>query len=137
MQRLNENLAQRGIDPSSGIAASLGSQAELDAAESRAAIRRDAPRLAVEDQRQFLQIGLGQNPGSSMSSALRNQATLTAKNAAGQAQAVGQAWNAAIPAVGRAIDAYVNQPTTPPPNTLMAGNPTNPAYDLQPGQVLR
>jgi len=106
MKRIDENFAQRGIDPSSGISSSIKSQAKLDAAETRAGIRRDAPRQAREDQRSFLQIGLGQNPGSSLSGALANTATNKANTASNAATAAGNAWSAAIPAVGNAIGAW-------------------------------
>jgi hypothetical protein len=116
MSNLDEMFAQRGIDPSSGIAASLEAQGELGAAETRAGIRRDAPRAAAEDQSRFLQIGLGQNPASSVSSAMANrtsvasqQAGIAAKNAASASKASGEAFQAAIPAIGKAIDAY-NKP---------------------------
>lgn len=104
--RMEESLAQRGIDPSSGLSASLMAQAELGAAEERASIRRDAPRLAAEDQREFLQIGLGQDPASSVSSALAAQANSTATDSRADSKAAGDAAAAAIPAIGQAITAY-------------------------------
>jgi type II secretory pathway pseudopilin PulG len=122
LQRMDENFAQRGIDPSSGIAASLETQAELGAAETRAAIRRDAPRQAAEDKSRFLQIGLGQNPASSVSGALSQQAQVAQQNSLAAQQAAGQAWSAAIPSVGRAIDAYNTRPVTSG-GTQMAGQP--------------
>jgi len=119
MQNIDEMFAQRGIDPSSGLAVSVESQAELGAAETRAEIRRDAPRMAAEDQSRFLQIGLGQNPGSSLSNAMsmRTQQAGQRVQAAGREslaadQAVGTALGAAIPTVGKAIDAYSNRPPT-------------------------
>ena len=122
LQRLEENLVQRGIDPTSGIAASLEAQAELGAAETKASIRREAPRKAMEDQSRFLQIGLGQNPASSVGSALSQQTQLANQQSAYANQAAGDAWAAAIPAVGRAIDAY-NTPETE--GQVISGNPRN------------
>ncbi len=127
--RIEENLAQRGIDPSSGIAMSLESQGELSAAETRAGIRKDAPRQAAEDKSRFLQIGLGQNPASSVSNAMSQQTQLLSQQAgvrqqqAGYAQqSAGQAIASAIPTVGRAIDAYntpaVTPAVTPPPSII-------------------
>lgn len=116
MTRINENLTQRGIDPSSGLAVSLESQAELDAAETRAEIRRDAPIKAAEDKSRFLQIGLGQNPGSSMSATLAQQSQQASDTAAAAATAAGGALQTAIPTVGTAINAYVNRPANPPKN---------------------
>ena len=114
MKRLTENFAQRGIDPDSAFAASTQAQAELGAAESRAGIRRDAPRQAAEDQGRFLQIGLGQNPGSSISSALANKSTNAANSANSASTAAGNAWGAAIPQVGNAVGAWVNKPPAAP-----------------------
>lgn len=124
--RINENLAQRGIDPSSGIAISLESQGALNAAETRAGIRKDAPRQAAEDKSRFLQIGLGQNPGSSLSSALQNQASNLQQQAGYANQAAGQAISKAIPQatqfIGKAIDTY---PTSG--SQVIAGSPVNQA----------
>ena len=112
MTRLDESLAQRGIDPSSGIQASLTAQSELDAAEGRASIRRDAPRLAAEDQSRFLQIGLGQNPAQSLASTLSSQAN-SAQARADQAQQVaGQAVGKAVSTVGTALADYYTQPAS-------------------------
>ena len=122
LQRLDESFAQRGIDPSSGIAMSLEQQAELNAAEARAGIRRDAPRQATEDKSRFLQIGLGQNPASSVSGALSQQAQVAQQQSTYANQAAGDAWAAAIPTVGRAIDAYTTKPLA------VGGNPTNQSY---------
>jgi len=126
MKRIDESFAQRGIDPSSGISNSIKSQAELDAAETRAGIRREAPRQATEDQGRFLQIGLGQNPGSSISSTLSQRSreqSLTAQNAS---TAAGNAWGAAIPAAGNAIEAWnaaPAAPAAPPANTWASNTP--------------
>ena len=113
MARIDESLVQRGIDPSSGIAASLEAQTELDAAEGRAEIRRDAPRQAAEDKSRFLQIGLGQNPGQSMSQTLANQASAAQQRATMQQQAAGQAVGAAINTAGTALADYAKTQTTP------------------------
>lgn len=113
LDRIDENLTQRGIDPSSGIGASLEAQAELGAAETRAGIRRDAPIKAAEDKSRFLQIGLGQNPGSSMSSALQSRASQTASASQAANIATGEAVQAAIPAIGTAISDYVKRPVEP------------------------
>lgn len=112
--RMTEYLAQRGIQDS-GLAASLKNQSEINAAETKATIRRDAPRLAAEDQSRFLQIGLGQNPASSVSDTLAQQTTYSQQNANLAANAAGQAIAATGPLIGKAIDAYNNRtPTTPP-----------------------
>lgn len=132
MTRIDESLAQRGIDPSSGISASLKAQSELGGAEGRAQIRRDAPRQAAEDKRSFLQIGLGQNPGSTLSNELSNQANQAQVRANQATQAAGTAAGAAINTVGTALVDYINSPapTTPPPqatpaeiNSALVGGP--------------
>lgn len=111
--RMTEYLAQRGIQDS-GLAASLKNQSEINAAETKATIRRDAPRLAAEDQSRFLQIGLGQNPASSVSDTLAQQTAYSQQTANLAANAAGQAIASTGPAIGRAIDAYNNRtPTTP------------------------
>lgn len=120
--RMDEYLAQRGL-VGSGIEASLKAQTELNAAETKAEIRRDAPRLAAEDQSHFLQIGLGQNPTSSVSQTLSQQ-TAYSQNQANQANvAAGEALASAGPVVGRAVDAYTNRPTTATGGTQMTGSP--------------
>ena len=106
LARIDENLVQRGIDPSSGIGASIEAQAELGAAETRASIRRDAPIKAAEDKSRFLQIGLGQNPGSSISSTLAQRSDQAANAASVASAATSTAITAAIPAIGTAISAY-------------------------------
>jgi len=125
LQRIDESFAQRGIDPSSGISGSIKSQAELNAAETRAGIRREAPRQATEDQSRFLQIGLGQNPGSSISSTLSQQSREQAITAQNAQTAAGNAWGAAIPQVEKAAQAWVNKPaaTAPPANTWASNTP--------------
>jgi len=117
MTRISENFAQRGIDPDSALAASTQSQAELNAAETRAGIRRDAPRQAREDQRSFLQIGLGQNPGSSLSNTLANNANNRSNEANSAQNAAGNAWASAIPAVGNAASALNTHYNPPAPTT--------------------
>ena len=115
-ERMQETFAQRGIDPSSGIAMSLEAQSELEGAEHRAKIRSDAPRQAAEDKTRFLQIGLGQNPASATQGALSNQAIIAGNQAQTTGMMAGQAWSDAGTAVGTALDAYNRRPaptTTP------------------------
>jgi hypothetical protein len=108
MTRLNETLAQRGLK-NSGIAATVGREDAISSAETRANIRREAPRQAREDQSRFLQIGMGQNPASSVSSTLGNisQNATNASNAA--QQAAGQAAGQAISTVGKAFGDYATK----------------------------
>jgi hypothetical protein len=110
MTRLDESLAQRGLDPASGISASLHAQSELEGAEGRAKIRRDAPRAVAEDKRSFLQIGLGQNPGSSLSRELSHQSDIAGRRADISEQAAGRATGTAIKAAGTALVDYLDTP---------------------------
>ena len=102
MDKLNETLAQRGLS-NSGLAATVATEDAISSAEARASIRREAPRQAREDQSRFLQIGMGQNPGSSVSSTLGNIATNAQTQANQASQAAGQAMSSAISSTGKAI----------------------------------
>ena len=102
MGKLNETLAQRGLS-NSGIAATVATEDAISSAEARASIRREAPRQAREDQSRFLQIGMGQNPGSSVSSTLGNIATNAQTQANQASQAAGQAMSSAISTTGKAV----------------------------------
>ena len=113
MTRLDESLAQRGLDPASGISASLHAQSELEGAEGRAKIRRDAPRMVAEDKRSFLQIGLGQNPGSSLSQELVRQSNTANQRANMSEQEAGRATSTAISTAGTALVDYLDRPETP------------------------
>lgn len=105
MTRLNETLAQRGLQ-NSGLAATAKREDAISSAEARASIRREAPRQAREDQSRFLQIGMGQNPGSSVSSTLGNIAANATNNANAASTAAGQAVGQAISSVGKAFSDY-------------------------------
>lgn len=102
MGKLNETLAQRGLS-NSGLAATVATEDAISSAEARASIRREAPRQAREDQSRFLQIGMGQNPGSSVSSTLGNIATNAQTQANQASQAAGQAMSSAISTTGKAV----------------------------------
>ena len=102
MGKLNETLAQRGLS-NSGLAATVATENAISSAEARASIRREAPRQAREDQSRFLQIGMGQNPGSSVSSTLGNIATNAQTQANQASQAAGQAISSAISTTGKAV----------------------------------
>ena len=102
MGKLNETLAQRGLS-NSGLAATVATENAISSAEARASIRREAPRQAREDQSRFLQIGMGQNPGSSISSTLGNIAANAQTQANQASQAAGQAVSSAVSSTGKAI----------------------------------
>ena len=102
MGKLNETLAQRGLS-NSGLAATVATEDAISSAEARASIRREAPRQAREDQSRFLQIGMGQNPGSSVSSTLGNIAANAQTQANQASKAAGQAVSSAVSSTGKAI----------------------------------
>jgi len=105
MTRMRETLAQRGIQDS-GLSASLELQGQLSAAESKATIRRDAPSMAAEEKRGFLQVGLGQNPGQGLSSVMQNQASGARSRANAAEQAAGEAVGNAVSTAGTAAADY-------------------------------
>lgn len=104
-QRIQESFAQRGID-TSGVSAATELATELSFAEKRADIRRAAPGQAAEEKRQFLQVGLGQNPGQGVSSALSQRAQTAAANASAQQAVAGKAMQSAVKSVGTALSDY-------------------------------
>lgn len=106
-QRLSESLAQRGI-VDSGLSAQLEQQQQIGGAQERARIRMSAPTLAAEEQSRFLQIGLGQNPASSVAATLANRTSQTSANAQNAQRAAGQATATALGEVGNAITAIAN-----------------------------
>lgn len=114
MQNIEDNFSQRGIG-NSGLAAAAEMAQELDTAQSRAQVRRNAPLLAAEQKMNFLQVGLGQNPASSVSQALQNQAAGAQGRADASARAAGAATSAAVEGVGKAVSAvadYYRKPET-------------------------
>lgn len=102
VEQIETNLAQAGLDSRSGISQSLMAQTELAGAEQRAAIRRDAPRAAMEDKSRFLQIGMGQNPATSLQNVLSQQASGQRQRATMYEQAAGQAISNAVSTIGQA-----------------------------------
>ena len=107
MTKLNEHFAQAGISPRSGVALSIKGQQDMEAARSRADIRRSAPSMAAEEKRQFLQVGLGQNPGAGLGAQLSNQAIAASNRAAASSVAAGQAVSSALSTVGTALGDYL------------------------------
>ena len=101
-QRVQELLAQRGIQDS-GIALASEVSGELSAATSRATIRAQAPALVAEEQRNFLQVGLGQNPGASYSRALSEKAGRDEASARVAEASAGRSISSAITTVGTAL----------------------------------
>ena len=117
MTKLNEHFAQAGISPRSGVALSIKGQQDMEAARNRADIRRSAPSMAAEEKRQFLQVGLGQNPGAGVGQQLSNQAISANQRASQSSKAAGQAMSSAVSTVGTALGDYFAQPAQPTTTT--------------------
>ena len=116
MTNVQSTLAQRGIEDS-GIALATEVSGAQSAATNRATIRAQAPSLAAEEQRSFLQVGLGQNPGASYSRSLAENANRTGQDSRASQQAAGQAVGSAIRTAGTALSSYLSQPAAPVPAT--------------------
>lgn len=112
IETINTTLAQRGM-LNSGTSAAVTLASELNSAEKRADIRATADEQVAAEQGRFLQIGLGQNPGDSMSQVLQNKALRDADQASYSSQVAGKAVNTALTSAGSALDDYVNRPKTP------------------------
>ena len=115
MDNVRSTLAQRGIEDS-GIALATEVSGAQSAATNRATIRAQAPSLAAEEQRSFLQVGLGQNPGASYSRSLAESANRAGQESRASQQAAGQAVGSAIRTAGTALSDYYNQPPAPSAN---------------------
>lgn len=116
LESVRTNLAQRGIEDS-GIAAATEIGFAQEGAVQRSQIRANAPSLAAEEQRGFLQVGLGQNPGDSYSRALADRSASASNTAANANAAAGRAVGSAITTIGTGLSDYINRPATPPPAT--------------------
>lgn len=134
--RLDESLAQRGLSDSA-VGESIKAQVEIAGSENRAKIRRDSVVQAKEEQRSFLQIGLGQNPAGSVSSALRGQSDAAAAFAARSEAAAGQAVQSAVSTIGKGVSDYFNRPkdTTATPQPLSGSLDERPIFTT-PGQEI-
>lgn len=102
MAQLDRSLAQRGL-AESGLAATIKTEDAINSAEARAGIRRDAQAKVRDEQTRFLQIGMGQNPGNSVSSTLGSIAQNAQVQAQQASQAAGQAMGSAISTTGKAV----------------------------------
>lgn len=115
MDQVKTTLAQRGIEDS-GIALAAEISSLQTGATERARIRATAPSMAAEEQRGFLQVGLGQNPGESYSRSLADKASRDATEAAVASKAAGEAVGTAVTTVGTGLADYFSKPAvTPPP----------------------
>jgi len=112
LENVRTTLAQRGIEDS-GIAAATELAFAQEGAQQRAQIRATAPSLAAEEQRSFLQVGLGQDPGASYSRTLAESAAQKGRTAASAEAAAGKAVSKAITTAGTALKDYLRHSSTP------------------------
>ena len=106
-------LEQRGISLDSGVALAIESQAELQGAEVRAQIRKDAESEVMDAKQGFLQVGLGQNPSQGLSTALSNNAINAGNRATAERAAADQAISSTTSLITNQLLDYANKPTTP------------------------
>lgn len=106
-EQIKTSLAQRGIEDS-GVSLALEHQTAQAGAEQRATIRAQAPMLAAEEKRNFLQVGLGQSASDSYGRALSQRSAEASRTANIAEQQAGQALGTAISTVGKATADYLN-----------------------------
>jgi len=126
-ERIKTSLAQRGIEDS-GIALALEHQTAQEGAEQRATIRAEAPMKTAEEQRKFLQVGLGLAPGESYSQALSQQASQAQRTADIAEQQSGQAIGQAVSTIGKATADYLNKPAAPTQPSVVGAPVTTTDY---------
>jgi len=102
---LERSLAQRGIEDS-GLALSLEKDIAIQEAEAKADIRRTAPAMAAEEQSRFLQIGMGSDPSSSVSTALARRSNVSQQIAAESSKAAGEAIGSTVETIGTGLSDY-------------------------------
>lgn len=108
LERIRTSLVQRGM-MDSGISTAVKLQSELGGAETRAQIRASADDVVASEKKNFLAIGLGQNPGASYSQALQNQAIQANSDARVAEAAAGKAMATAVSTVGTTASDYYNR----------------------------
>lgn len=131
-EQLTTNLAQRGINPSSGLAMQLETNLDTQAAEKRADIRRAAPAMVAQDQQNFLSIGMGRNPAAGVAGTLANQTAYNQNQANAANTAAGASWGNTLNTVfqeGGAGNKFItglsdSNTQSPAPITQAVGTPT-------------
>jgi len=108
MKLIDENFAQRGIS-SSGLAKSAQTGLEFETMRQRADVRRSAPGAVADEKMRFLQVGLGQDPGDSMSRILGDRAADARARAETAARSSASATQTAIETTGTALADYLNE----------------------------
>lgn len=112
MNSIRETFAQRGIGGSGLEAAAIAGQ-ELQTAQERATVRRNAPVQTANEQLRFLQVGLGQNPEESLSQTYAQLANNAQTMANESARVAGQSTAAAVESAGKAATAIADYYRTP------------------------
>lgn len=107
LTRIKENLAQRGLSDS-GIKAAVEKDSAFESAKGRAKIRAEAPLKVAQEKFNFLQAGLGLNPGDSMSALLQNNAANAARSATAAGTSAANATSNAITTMGPAINGLID-----------------------------
>lgn len=105
---LDRSMMQRGITDS-GVALSLEKDLAINEAEAKADIRRMAPSMAAEEQSRFLQIGMGNNPSSSVSQALANRTASSQRIAETASAAAGKSIANTIDIIGTGLSDYLSE----------------------------
>jgi hypothetical protein len=149
METIQTSLAQRGMD-SSGIMASVTSQAELNNAEAKANIRHEAPLQVAQAQAGFVQSSggkpgntptvpgipgvpaFGTGPsGNGITNARNNISDTMGVNAANDARATQDMWNSAGNIIGAGMQMYTTN-SAPSANggsyTINGGSSGNQTY---------
>ena len=108
LERINQNLAQRGLT-GSGLEQSAIMQTELGTAEQKATVRANAPAEVAKQQLSFLSLGYGQNPQGQVQNVLSGQADSAQQIAQNQQIAAGEAIGSAITTTGTAIADYIKK----------------------------
>lgn len=109
-EMMEQNFAQRGI-ADSGLSASAYAGLEMDTMGKRADVRRTADSAVADEKMRFLQVGLGQDPGESMSKTLADRAADSRGRADSAARSSAAATQSALTATGTALEAYINKPS--------------------------
>ncbi len=107
-EMMSQNFAQRGISDS-GIAVRSDMNLEMDTMQQRADVRRSADSAVADEKMRFLQVGLGQDPGESMSKTLADRAAEARGRADTAARSSAAATQSALTATGTALEAYLNR----------------------------
>lgn len=97
LEDVRANLARRGLSDS-GLRTAIETDIAIASSEERARIRANAPMETAREKLAFLQVGLGQDPGSAVSQGLAGRANRLGNASLAASRAAGGAWRDAIDA---------------------------------------